>query len=335
MLRSIVKLTMLFVAAFVVLSASNATHAYTTLLLVDDSRHSLHFARPPQRILSLAPDVTETLFAIGAGAQVIAIDRHSNYPQAALRLPRAGDVFSFNIEAIARLKPDLVVIAEFAHVASIRAQLARINVPLYMSAPRSVGDTVRNIRNLGRITARLAQAESVAQRFRIELEAIETRYKDRVSVPAYFHLWSQPLMVSTDRSVIGEAMRICGIKNLAPAGLTKAAQMQLSIEAAAVADPPHLIVSAGQKSDTVADEKSRNDITQLWSRFLARSPAIQNKHVYTIHADPISRMGPRLVDGVRELCETADRVRGTMLQPQQQPPQPLAQPQTTLPHTKP
>jgi iron complex transport system substrate-binding protein len=288
-----------------VLLLLSCVYANAATVVIDDSGERLQFEQPIKRVISLAPHTTEILFAIGAAEHVVAVDRYSNYPVNAKQLPNAGDVFNLNLEALAALKPDVVIVGEISHIARVREQLKRIGVPVFMSAPRSVNDTANAINALGQLVQREARSRDVAGQFQSKLAALSTQYEKPALITGYFQLWSSPLMVATNQSMIGEAMRVCGIRNLArPLVANGAAQTQISLEAA-VSASPQLLISA-TSADNVANEKTR--LRQFWSRGVD-TPASVNDAFVVIEGDLISRMGPRFVDGVQQLCEAVDHVR--------------------------
>ncbi len=275
------------------------TSAGSPLMVVDDQNISLHFTSPVKRIVSLSPHATETLFAIGAGAQVVAVDRYSNYPVAAKTLPQAGDIFSLNIEVIANFKPDLVIVAEHKDAARLRTQLALLGIQLFVSAPREVMSVGHFIEQMGRLTGHSVNAQQIARDYQFSIENTTLKYTQRSAVPTYFQFWSDPLMVATDRSLVGDALIRCGAKNLAPS--SNAAQMTINIEVAIVANPEIVISGA-------AGGKDNGSLKRYWEKYPSVA-ATKGNAFMTIDADLISRMGPRFPLGLKALCEGIDTHR--------------------------
>jgi iron complex transport system substrate-binding protein len=265
--------------------------------VVDDSGQPIGLAHPAQRIVSLAPHITEQLFAIGAGDRIVATTDFADYPPAARRLPRVGRAHSVDLERVTAARPDLIIIWGSGFPPAIIDSLRRLQVPVYISEPGSLETIATSLERLGQLTA-ARDAARVAADFRTRVETLRRRYSSRAPLRVFYQIWAQPLMTLAGTHVINEAIRLCGGRNVFEQLASIAPQV--AIEAVVAADP-QLIVTAepgGKPSGALAQ----------WQRFSTIS-AVRNGRLATLDADKINRDGPRIVNEVAVLCELIDAAR--------------------------
>jgi len=264
----------------------------------DDAGASLTLARPAQRIVSLAPHLTELLFAAGAGAQVVGVGAYSDYPPAAAALPQVGDSALLDLERIVALRPDLLVVWRDGNSPLQLQRLATLGIPIYASELSSLADIAGTLRRFGRLAGTERAAEARAAAFERALAELRVRYAGRRELRVFYQIWPRPLLTVNDRHPISEALRLCGARNvfggLAPLTPTVA-------EEAVVALDPDAIVTGrvGASSD---------DPLELWRR-LKTLRATRQGALLTVDADTLHRSSDRIVGGVRELCEKLETVR--------------------------
>jgi iron complex transport system substrate-binding protein len=264
---------------------------------IDDSGRRIELAQPARRIVSLAPHITEQLFAIGAGDRIVATTDFADYPPEARKLPRVARAHSVDLERVAAARPDLIVVWGSGFPPSIVESLKRLGVPVYVNEPGSLESIATSLERLGSLTAS-ATAPRVAADFRARVAALRARYADRAPVRVFYQIWAQPLMTLAGTHVINEAIRLCGGRNvfgdLAPIA------PQVAVEAVVAADP-QLIVTAesGAKPGGALDP---------WRRY-ATIAAVRNDRLVTLDADRINRHGPRIVDEIGVLCAQIDAAR--------------------------
>jgi cobalamin transport system substrate-binding protein len=255
-------------------------------------------ARKPRRIVSLSPTATEILYAIGAGAQVIAVDDQSDYPKSAPRTKLSG--FTPNVEAIAGYKPDLVV-ASFdpkGLVAALRK--LRITVVLHPAAP-SLTAAYRQIDQLGMLTGNREPARTLVARMKTRIGEVVASAKPRRSLSVYHEL-GPDFYSATSSTFAGRVYRLFGLSNIADAAdTTSSGYPQLSPEYI-VSRNPDLIVLAdsvccGQTRDTVAARPG-------WSRIAA----VRTGSIVRIDDSIASRWGPRIVNFVRAVATALRRL---------------------------
>ncbi len=262
-------------AAFLV--AILAAPAQADLRVVDDAGRILRFERPPERIVSLAPHLTELLFAVGAGGQLVGTDTASDYPPAARKLPRVGDAGRINLERVIAARPDLVVIWRGGNRSADVRQLERLGLPLLVTDVQRLEDVSRLLRLLGQVSGHEAGGEDAARAF-----------DDRLGVGVFYQLWDRPLLTVGGGHWISEAVALCGGNNVF-ADLGEAAPV-VSREAVLLRVPQAIV--GGELSA----------MRSIWGDFRAL-PAVRNRAFVEVDADLLHRPTPRLLDGVQQLCE--------------------------------
>ncbi|MGC8668437.1 MAG: ABC transporter substrate-binding protein [Chthonomonadales bacterium] len=238
---------------------------------------------PPRRIVSLAPAITEILFALGLNGRIVADTTYCNYPPQARSLPHIGD-YRTSLEKVVAQRPDLVVASLSANHQAVDG-LDRLGIRVFAVDPKTVAGTMDAILQIGRITASEAQAERVIRQMRARLAAVERRLAhDRTRPKVLIVLQAQPLWVAGSANFMDDVVTLAGGVNVArdagPGFKT------YSLERVVV-DQPDVILA------------SKEDAARLLATpSLASVPAVRRHALYSIDADLIARPGPRLVEGV-------------------------------------
>ena len=213
-------------------------------IAVKDSRGPVTIAKRPVRIVSLSPTATESLFAVGAGKQVVAVDDQSNYPAGTPMTKLSG--FQPNLEAIAGYKPDLVVIANDPK--ELAAGLAKLKIPvLLLSAATSFDDAYREIEVLGAVTGHVADAAVVVSNMRSDIAKLTAGVAKRPKPLTFFHELDNTLYSVTSKTFIGSLYSAAGLTNIADAAdKTSGGYPQLTNEYV-ISQNPDLIFLADTK----------------------------------------------------------------------------------------
>lgn len=256
--------------------------------VLDDAGQTLEFKHPPQRIISLTPHLTELLFAVGAGAQVVGVDSASDYPEAAQSLPRVGDYSRINFERILALKPDLVLVWVGGNRAADIHGLTKMGVPVLHTHATQLKDVARLLRLIGTVSGHAGQGEVAARDFMTRLAALQVKSPPRPPVKVFYQVWDRPLMTVGGTHWISDALTLCGARNVF-ADL-RALSPVVSLEAV-LQRSPGLIVSGTDAPD----------MRHQWQRY-ASLPAVKNQAFIRLDADRLHRLTPRLIEGVAELC---------------------------------
>jgi len=261
--------------------------------ITDDSGQILSLDRYPQRIISLAPHITETIFYIGQGDKLVGVDQFSNYPNEALQIPRICNSNQLNIEEILKLKPDLVIAWESGNTAPQLARLKEFNIPIYYSEPRNLEGIKKTILQFGLLTDAPTQSRNKALTFQNKLAKIQKGTKKITSkkkIRVFYQVWQQPLMTLNGEHVVSEVIELCGginifseLKILAPLISTEAV----------IAANPQLIITGEQSLAQL----------EMWNKW-PRIEAVKNQNFLGINSDHLVRAGPRILLGAEKICES-------------------------------
>lgn len=264
----------------------------------DDAGRTVKLDAPARRVVALAPNLVELVYAAGGGASLVGAIRYSDYPPQAKKLPRIGDAFALNLERIAQLDPDLVLVWRSGLPERQRSQLRALGAPLFESEIRSVDDIASTLERLGVLlgTQRVANVE--AARLRERWAALKARYAARPPVRVFYQLWQQPLMTINGEHLIAQAISACGGVNVFASMPTLTPTVGWE---AVVRANPQLVVGARIDAASTAPPGRWRELTQI--------DAVQNGRFALLPPDLLDRMGPRFVDGAQLLCDAIDKAR--------------------------
>jgi iron complex transport system substrate-binding protein len=252
----------------------------------------------PARIVSLSPTATETLFAIGAGAQVVAVDDQSDYPRNAPRTTLSG--FTPNVESIAGYRPDLVVIS--FDPKGLSEALGKLGIPVvHQDAAATLKGAYQQIRQLGKLTGHTPQADGLVTRMKQRIGSIVAKTRTKTTGSTVYHELDPTLFSLTSNTFVGRIYEMFGLRNVADEAKGGTDYPQLSAEYVVSANP-ELIVLA----DTVCCAQSARTVASRpgWSRIAA----VRSGSVVRLDDSIASRWGPRLVNLVRAIGTALDRL---------------------------
>lgn len=273
------------VVAIALLANGNST---ADVSVIDDDGRPIRLAQPAQRVVSLAPHVTEMMYAIGAESQLVAVSAYSDFPVAARALPRISGAAGIDLEAIVALQPDLVIGWQSGNPFQLFENLARLGIPVFLSEPRTLEQVAGNLERLGRLTGHAESGRAEAARFRKQLRVL-ARPQTRPGPRVFYQVWHQPLLTVGGEHFIADAIRLCGGANIFEPGSRLVPTV--SREAVLALDP-EIIISAGIDAKTLRAQ---------WHRWTMVA-AVRNRELGTVDADLLHRPGPRVVEGVAQLC---------------------------------
>ena len=266
-----------------------------TIILQDDTGRIITLAKTPQRIISLAPHITELIYAVGASPQLVGADSASDYPAAAKKLPRIGDYSRVNFERVATLKPDLIIGWRSGNRAADIYRLRQMGIPVLLTDAHQLTDVARLLRLMGQGTGHVNEGERIAKDFEARLGKLRARFASTPTRRVFYQVWDQPLMTVGGRHWINDAITLCGGRNIF-ADLQGAAP-RVSLESV-LTRAPDMIISG----DDAPDRRS------TWQHY-PRLPAVQRRALIRMDADTLHRPTPRVLDGVETLCKEIARVR--------------------------
>ncbi|MFA5630112.1 MAG: cobalamin-binding protein [Porticoccaceae bacterium] len=273
--------------------------AMADIRLQDDLGDELVLAAPAARIVSLAPNVTETLFAIGAGQLIVGADEYSNYPREARDIPRVNNHAAANYERILALKPDLVIAWQSGNSGQIIPRLRRLGLPVFVIEPRTLEDIAGVARRFGAITGHTVEAQRLAATFEAKLAELRQTFSARTPVKVFYQIWNEPLITLNGSHLVSDVIRLCGGTNV----FADAAPLvpYVNIEAVISADP-QVIIASGSNDESPA-------WLTMWQRWPAIS-AVKHGHIYSVPPDLIQRHSLRIIDGAGQVCAFLDKARG-------------------------
>lgn len=256
--------------------------------LVDDLKRPVTLAGFAQRIVSLAPSTTETLFAIGAGGQIVGITDYCNYPQETKSKPKVGGLVNPNIEAIAGLNPDLILLSMEGNVREDFTRILSLHIPVFVTNPRSLEDIRRTIAQLGELTGHQGTAAMLAARMKVREDSIAGLASRSAESSVLLFVSLHPLIVAGADNFISEIIRRAGGTN--PAAASGISYPVYSREAVLADDPDVILLTSDLSSDIP-------ELIALYPEW-RNLRAVRAGKVFRIDADMVSRPGPRAVEGL-------------------------------------
>jgi iron complex transport system substrate-binding protein len=250
----------------------------------------------PLRIVSLAPHLTELVFAAGAGETLVGTVAYSDYPAQALDIERIGDAWRVDLERLVALQPDLVLAWPSGTPEQTLQRLDASGLEVVLLPTDRLADVAAALRRIGELTGRAAEAGAAASRFEAGVDALRERHAADPVVSVFVQLDDQPLYTINGRHLISEVVELCGGRNvfgelpqLAPA---------VSLESVLARDPQVILTT----DDTIADPR------RAWSRWQGMR-AVRAGTIYAVPADTVSRATPRLIEGIAAVCEALAAAR--------------------------
>ena len=274
-----------------------AAHAHP-LQVVDDRGVRIDLPGPAQRIISLAPHITELLFAAGAGDRIVGVIEYSNYPEAAKRLPRVGDTRALDLERIVALRPDLVIVWLKGSPQTQLDVLTALRLPIYYNEPRALDEIASTIERFGELAGTSPAALSAAQAFRTRLAALRERYRGRDMVTVFHQIWEQPLMTVNGDHLISHVLRLCGAQNV----FADLRPLVPHVVAEAVLEADPEVIGTGGRG------RPRDAGLGAWYRW-PQLRAVARDNLYVVDRDQISQHAPRILDAAELICESIETAR--------------------------
>ncbi len=272
--------------------------ANAEIRVIDDNSQEVVLARPAKRIISLAPNITEVLFHIGAGDQIVGADEYSNYPEAAKQIQRVNNHAAANYELILSLKPDLVIAWQSGNGDKIIDPLRRLGIPLFVVETRKIDRIPNLFRRFGQLSGHIDLSEKRIKEFTQRLEILRLAHKDKSVVRTFYQIWNEPLITLNGKHMVSDVIKLCGGVNIFADAVPLVPYV--NIESVVAADP-QMIVAGGSQEEQPNWFKS----WQQWGGVTA----VQNKQIYLIPADLMQRHSVRILEGAELMCSYLDRAR--------------------------
>ncbi|MCB4360158.1 cobalamin-binding protein [Quatrionicoccus australiensis] len=286
----------LFTALTAALACLSAAHA--DIVVRDDSGQDVRLKAPARRIVTLAPHSAESLYAAGAGTYLVGTVDYSDYPPEAKKVARVGGYSRLDLEAIAALKPDLVIAWQSGNAAVQIDKLRALGLTVFITQPNLMADVAVQLEQLGQLAGTQAVADAAAASFRQRMEKLRAANASKPKVRVFYQIWKSPLMTVGGQQIITDAIRLCGGDNVF-GQMTKMAPT-VSVEAVLEADPEAIIATG------MGD--ARPEWLHDWDKW-TRMTAVKRNNLFHINPDIMQRHTPRILEGAEKLCAHLDVAR--------------------------
>lgn len=265
--------------------------------VIDDNQQTVTLPRPAQRIVSLAPSLTELLYAAGAGAQVVGVSEYSDFPPEASKLPIVGRYDLLDMESIVALAPDLIVAWRSGNPRSAVQSLINLGFNVYVAEPTTIASIAVHIERFATLAGTQAVGLAAAEHFREALTLLDNTYRNREPVRVFYQVWNEPLISVGGNELINDIIRLCGGSNIFDdLGLAP----KVSQEAVLLRDPA-VIIASGM-------DASRPAWLDDWLRW-PQVQAVANGHLYFVPPDLVQRHSLRVLSGTEQTCQHIEAAR--------------------------
>ena len=264
----------------------------------DAAGKTFSLPRAAQRVVSLAPHITELVYAVGAGDKLVGVVSFSNYPEQALQLPQVGNYKKFDPESILKLQPDLILAWQSGNPKPEIERLQKMGIPIYLDEPRALEEIAISMEHYGALLGKSEQAQQSATQFRQEFARLRKQYQARSKVRVFYQVWHEPMITLNGEHLISDVINGCGGENI----FSDASALAPRVGVEAVLQRKPQVILTG----TV--DLKHTDSLDSWKKW-QQLPAVKNQHLYYVFADHISRHTPRILLGMQKICAYLDGAR--------------------------
>lgn len=256
--------------------------------IADDLGRKIQIPEKVERVVSLAPNLTENIFAVGAGDRLVGVTTFCNYPEEAQKIAKVGDTISPNMETIIALKPQIVFVSTASQIETFTKQLEAQNITVFVMNPKSLDDVLTNLSQLGEIFGTRMRTAELLNSLQTRIIEINENVAGKPKVKTFVQISKEPLFTVGKESFLTEIIERAGGVSVTKDVPT--AYPKLSKETALALSPDVLILSESP-DNTEPNEVFKN------------SNAVKKEKVFKINADILSRPSPRLIDGLEQIAE--------------------------------
>ena len=280
------------------LALSLYSEAYCAIEVVDEDGNLIRLEKPAERIISLAPSVTELLFAIGAGSQVVGVIEYSDFPPEAKTLQVVGRFDLLDIEKILELEPDLIIGWKSGNPRTSIEQLKRLGLSVYLVELNDLPSISTQMESLSKLAGTTIEAKEAINHFNQTYESLVTQYSNRESVRTFYQVWESPIITTGGQELMNDIIELCSGENIFNA-IDQIAP-KVSLEAVIIANP-EVIIGSGVGL-------TRPEWLNDWESWPSLK-AVSEEHVYFIPPDLVQRQTPRTLIGTKQMCEHIAKAR--------------------------
>lgn len=277
-----------------------ATPAWS-ITVEDDRNVEIILQAPAERVVALAPFITELVYSAGGGDRLVGVSEHSDYPPPARNLPRVGNAFSVNLEKLIAMRPDVVFMWQSGNDPRVAERLKAMGLQVFVLEPRTPADVPRALRRIGRLLGTAEAAAEQARLFTRNMDRVRRGYAQRPTVRVFYQVASNPLITLNGRHMFSSILDACGganvFRELAPIAPT------VNREQVMARDPEVILVSASGRNAKA--------LQHYWAEYPSIT-ASRLGNIFAVDADLINRQTPRLVQGARQVCEHLEQARDNL-----------------------
>ena len=265
--------------------------------VVDDLGNSVRLDKPATRIVSLAPHLTEMVFAAGAGDYLVGVVNYSDYPPATLKIPVIGSYQKINYESLVALQPDLVLVWNSGNGAEIVERIKGLGLAVFVNEPKRLPDIADSVTKIGVLASTEKTADQSSAHFIRTYNRLKANNK-KTPVKVFLQLWNEPMMTVNGSHIMSDAISVCGGVNVFADAVPLIPRINIE---SVVQRNPDIIIATG-----MADE--RPEWLNYWLVW-GDMGAVHNDNLHSINPDILSRHSPRILQGVAQLCDYFDKAR--------------------------
>ena len=289
--RALALIVCAFLVAACTANQQTSPEGPVTRELTDDDGRRVSLPARVNRVISLAPNLTEIVFAVGAGDRLVGRTSFCDYPAEAKAVAEVGDTLHPSLERIIALRPQVVLISTASQLEIFTQQLQNQNIAVFVTDPHDLDGVFRTIEHVGEIVGQKQQAQNVVQKLRERAKAVDDAVKGKPPVRVFYQVSGEPLYTIGRDSFITDLMRRAG--GVSVTADVPGAWPKYSNESALAARPDAIILPTGGSMGA-----ANSSVTDA----LRQSPAVLSGRVYMINDDHLARPGPRSLDGLEAMA---------------------------------
>ena len=291
-IRSITRLVVLLSSAFCLfVSCSLPSKAPELRQITDEAGRPVQLATKINRVISLAPNLTEIVYAIGAGDRLVGNTTYCDYPEEAKTVQKVGDTIQPNIEAILALRPDLILVSTSSQLEAFTRQLSDHKIPVFVTDPRDLEGVLHSIENVGLLLDHQTQADKLNRELRDRAAIVEAAVKNQTPPRVFYQLSAEPLYTAGRDAFVTDLIKRAG--GLSVTAEVPEAWPRYSEESAVAAKPDAIVLPTGGSMGAANVDVAAG---------LRRAPAVLQGKVFKINGDLLVRPGPRAIEGLEQLA---------------------------------
>ncbi|MBE9503078.1 MAG: cobalamin-binding protein [Proteobacteria bacterium] len=284
--RFFISCLLFFITPLILTSSVNAG------IFSDDLKRTVEIKQTPSRIVSLAPSITEILFALDLNKEVVGVTQFSNYPPATKGIKKVGSYIKLNIEVIVGLSPDLIIATADGNPRESVEKLEELGIPVFVIYPKKMVDIYRNLRAIGAITGKIVEAERLASSLEGRINAIANKVRNSPRPKVFLQLGTNPLYTAGKGTFMDQLIELAGGVNIVGGSLVR--YPAYSMEEVLSRNPDFIF-------STLMDGNNA-DIKVFWKKWDTLS-AVKSGRIFSINPDLVNRPSPRIADGLEAIAK--------------------------------